>query len=333
MKEKTFDLKKFEVQSDVVLDITLKYALVGEVNNEKDNCILLLTSYSATHEDALDLIPDPELFDTSEYCFIIVNMIGNSASSSPSNAKKPFDGPRFPNVTIRDNVCAQHRLVTQELGITRLRLVMGYSMGALQTFEWGCQHSDMIDSILPICGAARVSRHNWLFLESAKAALQADQNFEGGDYKTLPEVGMDAFAKVYAAWAFSQDFFREELYKNLGLDSVEEVILFMKNYFGRREPNDLIAMIETWQSANIAYNHEHKGDFEAALRNINCKAIVMPGSTDLYFRVEDSENEVKHMPYAELRIIDSKLGHVVGSGMDPVGRHLIGLSMKDLLVT
>ena len=67
MKEKTFDLKKFEVQSDFTLDITLKYALVGSVNNEKDNCILLLTSYSATHEDALDLIPDPELFDTSEY--------------------------------------------------------------------------------------------------------------------------------------------------------------------------------------------------------------------------------------------------------------------------
>ena len=137
MKEKTFDLKKFEVQSDVVLDITLKYALVGEVNNEKDNCILLLTSYSATHEDALDLIPDRELFDTSEYCFIIVNMIGNSASSSPSNAEEPFDGPRFPTVTIFDNVRAQHMLVTQELGITRLRLVMGYSMGALQTFEWG----------------------------------------------------------------------------------------------------------------------------------------------------------------------------------------------------
>ena len=57
MKEKTFDFKKFEVQSDAVLDIMLKYALVGEVNNEKDNCILLLTSYAATHEDALDLIP------------------------------------------------------------------------------------------------------------------------------------------------------------------------------------------------------------------------------------------------------------------------------------
>ena len=117
----------------------------------------------------------------------------------------------------------------------------------------------------------------------------------------------------------------------MGMESVEDVVSFMKGYFGRREPNDLIAMIETWQSADIAYNNLHKGDFEGALRSISCKAIVMPSRTDLYFRVEDSENEVKHMPNAELRVIDSKFGHVAGSGMDPVGKRGIGLAIKDLL--
>ena len=140
-----------------------------------------------------------------------------------------------------------------------------------------------------------------------------------------------ALSKVYAAWVFSQVFFREELYRNMGMESVEDVVSFMKGYFGRREPNDLIAMIETWQSADIAYNNLHKGDFEGALRSISCKAIVMPSRTDLYFRVEDSENEVKHMPNAELRVIDSKFGHVAGSGMDPLGKREIGLAIKDLL--
>ena len=331
MEEATFDLKKFGIQSGLEIDIMLKYTLVGEINENKDNCILVLTSYSATHEDALDLIPDRETFDTSSFCFIIINMNGNSASSSPSNTLNPFDGPRFPLVTVHDNVRAQHQLITEELGITQLRLVMGFSMGGLQTFEWACQHSNMINAILPICGAAKVSKHNWLFLEGAKAALRADQKFEGGDYIENPEIGMDAFAKVYAAWAFSQDFFREELYRNMGMESVEDVVSFMKGYFGRREPNDLIAMIETWQSADIAYNKIHKGDFEGALRSISCKAIVMPSRTDLYFRVEDSENEVKHMRNAELRVIDSKFGHVAGSGMDPVGKRGIGLAIKDLL--
>ena len=149
-ERENFSFEEVRGPIGVLFDIMLKYALVGEVNKEKDICILVLTSYSATYKDALDLIPDRELFDTSQYCFIIVKMIGNSASSSPTNAEKPFNGPRFPAVTICDNVRAQHRLVTQELRISRLRLVMGYSMGALQAFEWGCQHSDMIDSILPI---------------------------------------------------------------------------------------------------------------------------------------------------------------------------------------
>ena len=331
MKEETFLLTNFEIQAGVNLDISLSYVLVGELNAEKDNCILILTSYSATHEDALDLIPDSEYIEASKYCFVIINMIANSASSSPSNTSVPFDGPRFPLVTVHDNVVAQHRLITEELGISRLRLVMGFSMGGLQAFEWGAQHSEMIDAILPICGAARVSRHNWLFLEGAKAALQADQEFNRGDYKKTPEIGMDAFAKVYGGWAFSQDFFREELYRNLGMDSVEDVISFMKDYFGRREPNDLIAMIQTWQTANIAYNQKYKGDFERALQEITSQAIVMPGSTDLYFRVADSEYEVRHMPNAELRVIESKLGHVAGSGMDPVGKREIGCAMRDLL--
>ena len=104
MGEGTFDLKKFGIQLGLEIDITLKYTLIGKINERKDNFILVPTSYSATHEDALDLIPDRETLDTSNFCFIIINMIGNSASSSPSNTLNPFDGPRFPLVTVHDNV-------------------------------------------------------------------------------------------------------------------------------------------------------------------------------------------------------------------------------------
>ena len=222
-------------------------------------------------------------------------------------------------------------MLTRGLAIDRLRLVMGFSMGALQTFEWGAQHSDMVDAILPVCGAARISRHNWLFVEGAKSALLADQNFNGGDYAATPEVGMEAFAKVYAGWVFSQDFFREELYRQLGMESVADVIEFMKGYFGRREANDLLGMLATWQAANIADNDRFAGDFDAALQAISARAIVMPGGTDLYFRVADSEYEVSRMPNAELRVIESKLGHVAGSGLDPIGKAAIDQAIVDLL--
>ncbi len=331
MEPRNFPIEQFETQGGETLDINLVYTVQGELNDRKDNCILVMTSYSATHEDARDLFAPSDVLDLSGYCVVVVNMLANSESSSPSNTPAPFDGPRFPLMTVHDNVRAQHLLVTQGLSVDRLRLVMGFSMGGLQTFEWGAQHSDMVDAILPVCGAARISTHNWLFVEGAKAAMLADENFKGGDYEMPPEVGMEAFAKVYAGWVFSQGFFREGLYKDMGMDSVRDVIEFMKGYFGRREPNDLLGMLATWQAANIASNERFNGDFDAALRAITARAIVMPGGTDLYFRVADSEYEVRRMPNAELRVIDSKLGHVAGSGLDPIGKAAIDQAVVDLL--
>ena len=327
MELNEYHISNFSTQNGSTLDVTLAYATYGQLNTSKNNAILVLTSYSATHEDAQDLFAKTDLLDLSSECVIVINMLCNSASSSPSNTPAPFDGPRFPLITVHDNVKAQHELITQELGIKRLRLVMGFSMGGLQTFEWGAQHAGMIDAILPICGAARVSNHNWLFLEGAKKSLLADPAFDKGDYSSRPEAGMEAFSTVYGGWVFSQDFFREELFKNLGMEKTEDVINFMKDYFYRREANDLLGMLETWQTADISANPKFEGDFSSALEAITARAIIMPCKTDLYFRVADSEFEVSRMPNAELRIIDSSLGHIAGGGMDPIGKTAIDLSL------
>ena len=90
-------------------------------------------------------------------------------------------------------------------------------------------------------------------------------------------------------------------------------------------------MLWTWQHADISQNDQFNGDFEAALRSISARAIVMPGDTDLYFTVADSEIEVKHMPNAELRPIHSTLGHIAGSGLDPIGKTAIDKAIADLL--
>ena len=79
-----------------------------------------------------------------------------------------------------DNVVCQHRLVTEHLGVERIRLVAGFSMGAQQAFQWGALYPDMVRAIAPICGSARTSPHNLVFLEGVKAALTADAAFNDG---------------------------------------------------------------------------------------------------------------------------------------------------------
>ena len=83
-------------------------------------------------------------------------------------------------------------------------------MGALQTFHWGAIFPDMVERILPFQGSAKCSRHNFVFLEGVKAALQADAAFMDGFYKEQPAKGLRAAARVYAGWGFSQIFYRVE---------------------------------------------------------------------------------------------------------------------------
>jgi homoserine O-acetyltransferase len=330
MSHQTFRLSPFETQGRAKLDIQLCYRTTGQLNATGDNAIVVLTSYAAQDDEAAGLVGPQAGLDLSGYFVVFINMLGNGLSSSPSNTPPPFDGPRFPGFTVHDNVHCQ-RLLVESLGVSRVRLVTGFSMGALQTFEWGCQHDDIVDAILPICGAARVSRHNWLFLDGAKAALMADSGYAGGDYATPPQTGLEAFSRVYAGWAMSQQFFREALYRTMGLEDVEAVVVFMQNYFQRRDANDLLAMLWTWQHADISANSRFHGDLDAALAAITARAIVMPGSTDLYFTVADSEIEVHHMPNAELRVIDSPFGHLAGSGQIPEGKGVIDAAIRELL--
>lgn len=105
--------------------------------------------------------------------------------------------------------------MTEHLGIDRIKLVVGFSMGAQQAFQWGALYPEMVQTIAPLCGSARTSPHNYLFLDGVKAALLADAAFTDGWYQMPPVKGLRAFSRVYAGWALSQDFFREREYYGL----------------------------------------------------------------------------------------------------------------------
>jgi len=204
-------------------------------------------------------------------------------------------------------------------------------MGAQQSMQWGALFPDMVEAIAPICGSARTAPHNYVFVASAVNALKLDPEFRDGWYESPPMRGILAFGHVYAAWLFSQDFFRERLYEKLGLASPDDVVRFTQNYFLANDANNLITMARTWMAGDISANPKYQSDFEAALRGITCRAIVMPGDTDLYFRVPDNEFEVNRMPNAELRPIPSKWGHGAGFGIDPADNAFVDEALKSLL--
>ena len=309
-----FELGDVTLQSGVTLPAAkLAYKTWGTLNARGDNVIVMPTFYTGTHvrnEGYLKAVP---ALDPSHWFIVSVNMFGNGLSSSPSNTPPPSDGPRFPAVTIHDNVACQHRLLTEALGVERIALVLGWSMAGCQAYEWGAQFPDMVEAILPFCASARTSPHNKVFLEGVKAALTADAAFAGGDYTAPPEVGLRAFGRVYAGWAYSQTFYRERIHRELGFETWEELLLDWERDHLEWDANDLLAKLRTWQLGDISANARYEGDFERALGAIQARAILVPCTTDLYFPPEDNAIEARHMPNATFRPYNCAWGHCVAS--------------------
>jgi homoserine O-acetyltransferase len=327
-----FALGDVVLQSGATLwKANLAYTTYGTLNAARDNVVLIPTFYAGHHTDVEAMMAPGRAIDPDKYFVVVPNMLGNGLSSSPSNTPPPIDRAAFPHVTIYDNVLCQHRLLRERLGIDRIRLVAGFSMGAQQAFQWGALYPDMVGAIAPICGTARTSPHNYVFLEGVKAALTTDAAFNGGWYETPPVKGLIAFARVYAGWVYSQDFYRKHEYRKMGLNSLDDVLRFSEARYRSRDANDLLAMLWTWQHADISANPRFSGDLSAALKAISCRAIVMPCATDLYFRVRDNELEVQRMPRAELRPIPSIWGHAAGRGTNQPDNEFIDAALQELL--
>ena len=334
--EGRFDLGDFTLQSGIVLkNAFISYETHGTLNANKDNVILYPTWFTGVHSDNRAAIGPEKALDPTKFFIIVPDMFGNGLSSSPTNSSAHQNRGRFPLTTAYDNINAQRLLCEQLFGVNEILSVVGFSMAAQQAFHWAALYPEMIRSIVPICGSAKTSPHNWLHLEGMKKALQADPSWKGGDYLTPPKEGLRAFHTVSAGWFLSQTYFREEHYKTFFGSSSENITDFLENgysMFSHLDANNLLAMLNTWQNADVSNHLKFRGELEKALGSIVCPAMVMPCDNDLYFPPEDSQAAVSMMKDAELRIISSDAGHLAGfPGFDTNCDRLIDEGIADLL--
>jgi homoserine O-acetyltransferase/O-succinyltransferase len=193
-----FVIVNFKTEGGVTLpQARVVYGTYGKLNDAKDNAILLPSHYMADFHGYEWLIGADRALDPSKLFLVATELFGNGNSSSPSNTPEPYHGPRFPVTTIRDNVEAVHRLLTEELKITHLRAIVGFSMGAQQAFQWAVSYPNFADRVVATAGTAKCYPHGVVRLEGQIAALTTDAAFENGDYKAQPKKGLEAFAVVW----------------------------------------------------------------------------------------------------------------------------------------
>ena len=315
------DYQIFEA-GDVVLQsgatvpsLRLAYKTYGTLNAAKDNVILYPTSFSAQHVDTEWLVGPGDILDSDRYFIIIPNLFGNGLSSSPSNTP-PADAP-FPAISYHDAVAIQRRLVEEQFGITRIALVYGWSMGGMQAYHWAACHPDMVERAAVVCGSARCSPYNHVFLDAVKAALIADPAYKNGRFVAKPVAGLRAMGRIYAGWAMSYEFYRDEVWREQGFAAQEDYLAATwDTAFAHRDANNLLAQIAIWQAGDISRCDEFGGDFDRALAAIKAHVLLLPGRTDRYFDPRDNEDELSRLVNARsavLHAIPSIHGHRAGN--------------------
>ncbi|MBN9508733.1 MAG: alpha/beta fold hydrolase [Alphaproteobacteria bacterium] len=331
-QRQVFEAKDFALQKGGVLPAArLVYRTLGTLAPARDNVVLIPSWYSGTDKEAEFCMVGPgRAIDPARHYVVFTNLLCGGVSSSPSNTPAPFEAGRFPRVTLFDNVRLQHMLLTQRLGIERLRLVTGWSMGGCQSFQWGAQYPDMMQAIAPLCCSARTANFNKVFLFSLRRALELDPAYADGFYTRPPVRGLKAFATIYAGWGFSEPFFRTEGFRLFGAATYAEFVQnFWENAFLRHDANDLLALLQTWHDGDISDNPSYGGDLDAALGAIKARTIIMPGAYDSYFPPVDSQYEASRIAGAECRVIDSIWGHM--TLWNPADQPFIDAALAELL--
>ena len=313
-----FDAGDVTLQSgEVFSGMRLAYKTYGRLNAAKDNVIVYPTSFSAQHFDTEWLVTPGQALDPERYFIVIPNLFGNGLSSSPSNTPAFQGEVPFPAISYHDAVAVQRRLLAEQFNIAKIALVYGWSMGGMQAYHWAAGHPDMVERAAVVCGSARCSPYNQVFLESVRAALTADPAFRSGRFVEKPVAGLRAMGRVYAGWAMSYEFYRDEVWREAGFGTLEDYLAgAWDTAFAHRDANNLLAQINTWQTGDISRCAAFGGDLDRALGSIHARMLLMPGQTDRYFDWRDNEAELGMLINAaskQLCPIPSIHGHRAGN--------------------
>jgi homoserine O-acetyltransferase len=328
-----FVIRNFRTESGVTLrEARIVYGTYGHLNATRDNVVLLPSHYMANHHGYEWLIGPGLALDTTKLFLVATELFGNGSSSSPSNTPEPFHGPRFPVTTIRDNVEAVHRLLVEDLKVRHLKAVIGFSMGAQQAFQWAVSYPSFTDRFVATSGTAKTYGHGVVRLEGQIAALTADAGWNNGDYTSPPKIGLAAFGMVWAAWLYSQEWWRQELWRATA-PAGTTFDQFMNSFRTRfsADANNYILQARTWQRHNVGDTPGFGGNVEKALASISVPFLYMPSETDLYFPLSDAKYEMQFIRKVQFTPIRSLWGHPAGAAADPADKRFLNETIAKFL--
>jgi len=321
VEKQSFTIPEFTTQSgEVVPDMTIGWEAYGELNEARDNVILIPHFFSGnshaagrySEDDAAPgywnaIIGSGKAIDTDKYYVISVdtpvnlsvhlpNVITTGPATVNPETGEPW-GMDFPILTIRDFVETQKALL-DELGIESLHAVMGASMGALQAYEWAASYPQMVDRLIPVIGSGWTTGDLIGWLNVWAAPIRLDPNWNGGDYYggEPPDEGLSEALKIVTLHSQSHEWSNQ----NFGRQWAEESADHAESFENLYRIEEILAAAGDARAAVSDANHflylvkanqlfyaGHEGSLYEGLLAIDSPVLVIHTDEDRVFPGND----------------------------------------------
>jgi homoserine O-acetyltransferase/O-succinyltransferase len=288
-----FTLKDFRFTSGEILpELKLHYRTLGKPQRDGQgvvrNAVLILHGTGGSGASLMNPTFAGQLFvaggllDAERYFIVLPDGIGHGQSGKPSDGLRA----RFPRYGYLDMIEAQYRLLTEGLGVNHLRLVMGTSMGGMQTWLWGERHPDFMDALMPLASLpTEISGRNRVWRRMIIDAIRNDPEWRGGEYaKEPPELRV---AEEVMFFVSSNPVLRQEQMPTLAA-SDSALDSYVADQLKTADANDLMYQVEASHDYNPGPD---LGKIRAPLMAVNtADDLINPPELGIL------EREIKRVP-------------------------------------
>ncbi len=296
-------------------ELALAYTTYGRLNADGSNVIWICHALTANSDPAEwwpGLVGAGKLYDPERDFIVCANMLGSCYGSTCARSVDPRTGKRygyaFPLITVRDIVRALD-LLRAHLGIQRIHMATGGSMGGQQVLEWAIMRPDLFRHICVIGTNARHSPWGVAFNEAQRMALEADATL-GEDRPDAGKRGLEA-ARAIAMLSYRN----YEAYHRTQMETEDKLDDYRASSYQRYQGLKLSRRFDPLSYLTLSKamdNHDvgrARGGIAAALAQIKARSLVFGIRTDYLFPTSEQELIQAHIPNAEIHIVESPFGH------------------------
>jgi homoserine O-acetyltransferase/O-succinyltransferase len=315
----------FELPEELPLELAGKlprvrvaYRTWGALSARGDNAVVVchaLTGSADVDRWWTQMFGPGRALDPDRDFVVCSNILGSCyGTTGPTSVEpatqRPYLGS-FPAFTVRDMVRVQAELA-RALGVRRIRMVIGGSLGGMQTLEWALMYPEMVESIVPIATPARHAAWPIGLSEAQRQAIYADPRWRGGQYEQAdpPAAGLSAARMMamctYRTWAsFEQRFGRRA--QAADLFAIESYLRYQgQQLVDRFDAATYVGLTKAMDTHDVARG---RGDYEEVLRGIKQPALVVSIDSDVLYPPPEQQEIARHLPHATLARLDSPHGH------------------------